>query len=134
MTFRRFSVAIGSIVFIGALPAFAGQPSAPPSTGHVHLAATDPTVDKDSYVKKAQAEMQEWKQKIHDFGEKAEVKGHEASASTKAELNKAWSRTESASRKLKTASADGWQSAKVSYERASQHLRDTWHKIHPEDE
>ena len=133
MSLRRISVAIGLIVFIGALPAFAGQPSSPRSTGHVQLAATDPA-DKDSYLKRAQAEMQEWKQKLHKVGEKSEAKGHEVSAESKAELNKAWSRTESAGRKLKTASADTWQSAKNSYERASQHLRDTWHKVHPEDE
>jgi hypothetical protein len=35
--------------------------------------------------------------------------------------------------KLQTVGAEGWESAKTSFEKASRELAEAWHKIHPED-
>lgn len=123
------------LMLIGVLPAIAGQPvSLFPSNAPVQLAAdTASPTDRDTYMQKAKAEVQEWQRKLHDFGEQAKAKGQTASNSTGNELNEAWSKTEAASHRLQTASADGWESAKTSFEKASHNLADAWHKIHPEE-
>lgn len=123
------------LMLIGALPALAGQPvSLSPPNAPVRLAAdTASTTDRDTYMQRAKDELQEWQRKLHDFGEQAKAKGQTTSNSSGDELNEAWSKTEAASHRLQTASADGWESAKISFEKASQNLADAWHKIHPED-
>jgi hypothetical protein len=128
------SVVIGPLMLIGALPAAAGPSALPPdSGGSVRMAAAgDATADKDSYTQKAQDQMQEWQRKLHDFSVKAEAKGKEASAAAKNDLNQAWTKAEAASRKLQTVGAEGWESAKVSYEKASRELTDAWDKMGPE--
>lgn len=123
------------LMLIGALPALAGQPvSLSPSNAPVRLAAdTASTKDHDTYLQRAKDELQEWQRKLHDFGEQAKTKGQTTSNSAGGELNEAWSKTEAASHRLQTASADGWESARISFENASQNLADAWHKVHPEE-
>jgi hypothetical protein len=77
--------------------------------------------------------MQEWQRKLHDFSEKARANGQEASDAAGKDLNKAWSKVEAASRDLQTAGADGWDSAKAAFEKASHELADTWDKVRPQD-
>ena len=135
MRILNASIVIGALMLIGALPAAAGQ--SPPALGSgapVRVAAGgDTTADRDTYTQKAKDETQEWQQKLHDFSEKAEAKGKEAGNAAEVDLNKAWTKAEAASRKLQTVGADGWESAKTSFEKASHELADAWHKIRPQD-
>lgn len=48
------------------------------------------------------------------------------------DLHRAWTKTQAASHRLETVGADGWDSAKASFETASQELAEAWHKVHPE--
>jgi hypothetical protein len=64
--------------------------------------------------------MHEWQQKPHDFSEKAKAKGREEGKAAENELNAAWTKAEAEQHKLEIASAEGWESAKVSFEKASQ--------------
>jgi hypothetical protein len=91
------------------------------------------TVDRDTYLQRARDEMQEWRRKLHDFSAKAEANGKEAGNAAETDLNKAWTKTEAASRRLQTVGAEGWQRAKTSFEKASHELAEAWHKLHPED-
>jgi hypothetical protein len=122
-------------MLIGALPATAGQsPLAPGSGAPVRLAADgDSTADRDTYTQKARDQMQEWQRKLHDFREKAEAEGKEVGTAAENDLNKAWTKAEAASRKLQTVGAEGWESARTSFETASHELAEAWHKIHPDD-
>lgn len=124
----------GTLLLIAALPA-AGQPMSLHASGApIRLVADgDFGAKKDEYVQRSKAEMREWQRKMHDAGETAGAKGQEASAATKSALRDAWAKTEAESRKLEAASAEGWDSATSSFEKASQNLKDTWHKIHPQD-
>ena len=128
------SIVIGPLLLIGALPA-AGQATLALGSGApVQLAAgADSTADRDTYTQKAREEMQEWQRKLHDFSEKAAAKGKQLDKAAKNDLNKAWTKAKAASSRLQTAGAEGWASAKTSFEEASRELADTWHKIHPED-
>jgi hypothetical protein len=49
------------------------------------------------------------------------------------QLKIAWAKTQVEAEKLQTASADGWESAKISFEKASRELSDAWDKIRPQD-
>jgi hypothetical protein len=114
-------------VSAGAQPAPGS--SNPPTRG---AAASDTAADRDTYTRKAHDEVQDWRQKLHEFDVKAETTGKEAGKTAKADLTEAWRKTEAASRKLRAAGAEGWDVAKADYEKASQDLADAWHRNHPE--
>jgi hypothetical protein len=125
------SIIAGSLMLVGGLPA-AGQSNSPAAP--VPLAAgNETTTDRDSYTHRATGEMQDWQQKVQDFGEKAKAKGQEAGDATATAVNSAWARTQAAGRKLQEAGADGWEGAKASYEQATHKLADAWDKVRPED-
>jgi hypothetical protein len=129
------AMVIGPLVLIGALHAAAGQSTLALGSGApIQLAAGgDSTADRDTYTQKARDEMQEWQRKLHDFSEKVVAKGKEAGNATENDLHEAWTKAEAASRQLQTVGAEGWESARSSFEKASHELAETWHKIHPED-
>lgn len=125
----------GTLLLLLAASPAAGQAIPPHASGApTRLTAEgDFGAKKDEYVRRSKAEMQEWQQKVHDFDGTAEAKGHEANAAAESDLRKAWANAEAESRKLETASADGWDGARASFEKASQNLKDAWHRSHPED-
>ena len=129
------AMVIGPLVLIGALHAAAGQSTLALGSGApIQLAAGgDSTADRDTYTQKARDEMQEWQRKLHDLSEKVVAKGKEAGNATENDLHEAWTKAEAASRQLQTVGAEGWESARSSFEKASHELAETWHKIHPED-
>ena len=131
----------GTFLLMGALSTtaavgIAGVPGPSLATGaHVQLVAdSDFGTKKDEYLRRAGAEMREWRDKLHDLGEKAEAKGHEAKAEASEHLDAAWSTTKEKWGSLQTASAEHWDGAKRSFEKASAELREKWHRIHPDDE
>jgi hypothetical protein len=110
------------------------RPNALGSGAPVRLAAGNSTTpDRDTYTQKARDEMQEWRRKLHDFSERAAAKGKEAGNAAENDLNKTWTKADAASRKLHTVGAEGWGSAKTSFEKASHELADAWHRIRPRD-
>jgi hypothetical protein len=125
------SIVLGPLVLISTLPA-TGQ-RIPAGTLVQVAAGSDSTGDRDTYTLRAWNEMQEWQRKLHTFTEKAEVKGKEAGNAVEDGLNAAWAKTQTESRKLQTASAEGWESAKSSYEQASHELADAWEKVRLQD-
>jgi hypothetical protein len=126
------SIVIGPLMVFGALPAAAGQSIS--SNTPIQLAAGgDLTADRDTYTQKARDAMHEWEQKLHDFSEKAKAKGQEEGKVAENELNAAWTKAEAEQHKLETASAEGWESAKTSFEKASHDLKEVWDKIRPDD-
>ncbi len=126
------SIVIGSLMLIGVLHAAAGQSL--PTDRPVRLAASsDATADRDTYVRKAQDDLRDWQQKLHEFGEKAKIERQKDSTAVENDLNKAWAKTKTEADKLQSASADAWESAKVSYEKASRELMDDWRKIDGEN-
>jgi hypothetical protein len=130
----RAATIISPLLLIGT-PAAAAQSTQPLDSGTpIRLAADDSsTADRDSFTQKAQVEMQEWQKKLHDFGAQAEAKGQEAGSAAQSGLNDAWTKAKAASHKLQTVGAEGWQGAKMSYEKASQDLSEAWHKVHPDN-
>jgi hypothetical protein len=77
--------------------------------------------------------MQDWRQKLHDFGERAKAKGQEEGNAAGNELNAAWTKADAEEHTLEAASAEGWQSAKISFEKASHDLKELWDKIGSND-
>ncbi|HXQ52184.1 MAG TPA: hypothetical protein VN802_13905 [Stellaceae bacterium] len=129
------SIVIGPLMLVGALPAGAGPSTLSLGSGApVRLAAAgDATSDRDTYMQKARDDMQEWQRKLHDFSANVEAKGKEAGAATEADLNRAWTKAEAASRQLQTVGAEAWDNAKSSYEKATRELADAWNKARPQD-
>lgn len=92
-------------------------------------AVADWKAERDTYVQKARDEVQAWQQKLHDIREKAKTKNSEASITAQNDFNAAWTETEDAFHKLETVGAEDWESAKISFNRASQKLAAIWEKI-----
>jgi Spy/CpxP family protein refolding chaperone len=114
---------------IGTLPA-AGQsirPTQPVASFRV-AAVADWKAERDIYVQKARDEVQAWQQKLHDLREKTRIKNSEANITARKNLNTAWTEAEDASHKLETVGAGDWESAKVSFQKASQKLAAVWEK------
>jgi len=126
------SIVIGPLMLFGALPAAAGQ-SISFNTPIQLAAGGDSTADRDTYIQKARDTMHEWQQKLHDFSEKAKAKGREEGNAAENELNAAWTKAEAEQHKLEIATAEGWESAKISFEKASHDLKEVWDKIRPDD-
>jgi len=125
-------IVIGPLMLFGALPV--GAVSLTSSDTPIQLAVGgDSTADRDTYIQNARAAMQEWRQKLHDFGEKAKAKGQEESNAVGNALNAAWTKADAEQHKLQTASAEGWENAKISFERASHDLKEAWDKIRSDD-
>jgi hypothetical protein len=127
------SVVVGPLMLIGVLPAAAASLSNFSPTPIQLAAASVSTDDRDSYTQKVRDQMEEWRQKLQDFSERAKAKGQKEGDATENNLNTAWIKTESESQKLQAASAEDWDGAKASFEKASQELADAWDRVRPED-
>lgn len=129
------SIIIGSFLLIGALPAAADQSTLVlGSSSPIRLAASgNSTRDRDTYAQKARDEMQEWQRKLINVNEKVEAKGKEASTAAEKDLQKAWTKADTASHELQTVGAEGWTSAKITFETAFRKLAGAWDKVRPED-
>jgi hypothetical protein len=115
---------------IGTLPA-AGQsihPTQPTASFRV-AAVSDWKAERDIYVQKARDEVQAWQQRLHDLRQKARIKNSEANLTARRNFDTAWTEAEDASRRLETVGAEDWESAKVSFHKASQKLAVVWEKI-----
>jgi hypothetical protein len=126
------SIVVGPLMTFGALPAAAIQPIS--SDTPIQLAVgSNSTPDRDTYTEKARDAMQEWQQKLHDFSQKAKARGQEETNAAGNELDAAWIKAAAEEHKLETASAEGWESAKISFEKASRDLKEVWDKIGSND-
>lgn len=119
------SVIAGSLVLMAAVPAAGQAARLVDSNASVHDSAND----RATYVQGARREVEEWRHKLHDFSDSARAKATEANKAAADDLTRAWTRTEAASRKLETAEAGDWQSAKTSYKTASRKLVLAWKKL-----
>ncbi len=128
MRLLAVSIVIGPLMLIGTLPAVAGQPS--PSGTQIQMAdGGNSTTDRDTYIQKAQGDMRQWRKKLHDLSENVKAKGQQAGNTAENGLHAAWTKTQAEAQKLQTATVEGWESAKVSYEKASHELADAWHNV-----
>lgn len=126
------SIVIAPLMLFGGLPAAASQSIS--SDTPIQLAAGGASrADRDTYTQKARDAVGEWQRKLHDFGANAKIKGQEESNAAWNELNAAWIKADAEQHKLQSASAQGWQSAKTSFEKASHDLQVVWDKIQPND-
>jgi hypothetical protein len=123
------SIVIAPLMLIGALPAAQSISS----DARIRLATGGSTADRDTYNQKARNAIREWQKKLHDFSEKAKAKGQGAGDAATDELNTAWTKIEAEEHKLRSASAEDWESAKISFEKASRDLKEVWDKIRPND-
>jgi len=125
----------GALLLTAALPA-AAQSISPQASGPPRQLAAEGEfgAKKDEYVQKSKSEVAEWRRKVDELKAKSQTKGREASSASERHLHEAWAKTEAESHKLEGASADGWENAKSSFEKASQNLKDAWHKLQPEAE
>ena len=122
------------IGLIGTLPA-AGQSIQPtqPTASFRVAAIADWKAERDIYVQKARDEVQAWQQKLHDLRQKARIKNSEANLTARKNFDTAWTEAKDASDRLETVGAEDWESAKVSFHKASQKLAVVWEKIKSQD-
>ena len=126
------------IVTAAAIAVFSLAPAAVVSAadqsvgGSGAAAAGTPATGRDAYLRTVQQEMRDWQGKLRDAGETAVAGGRQAGSAAEAGLHDAWTKTEAASHRLQTASTEGWDGAKASYEEAARDLAAAWHRVHPD--
>jgi hypothetical protein len=123
------SIVVGPLMLIG-VQQVAGQPTSSGSQSHL-VADGNSTAERETYTRGAGDEMREWRQKLQNFDETAKAEGHEAGTSADNALNAAWIKVRAEENKLRVATAEDWDLAKVSFEKADRELADAWHKARP---
>jgi hypothetical protein len=108
-------------------------PSSPrvATPGAILLAAATDSTDRETYVRKKNSGMEEWRNKIDRFNARMEADATAAHQAASHEIKAAWSHVEQASSTLDLVGEDGWDNAKVAYERASRDLKATWARVGP---
>lgn len=126
---------IAALALVSVAPAAAQSNPGSGSSASVRVAAAphDSRADRETYTQKARDDMQEWRRKLHAFGGKVQAKATRVHNSAGDDLDEAWTRAEAASRHLETASSEDWDSAKISFEKASHKLDLAWRKVDTEN-
>ncbi|MGA2128533.1 MAG: hypothetical protein ABSG76_20570 [Xanthobacteraceae bacterium] len=128
------AIVIGALMLIGTLPAAAGQSTVALGwEAPVRLAGGDLTAERETYNQVKRGEMRKWQHKIDDFNQKAEAAGGEPGSTVEGALTRAWTNAQVAAADLQTAGPESWESAKISFEKASRDLADIWSKIQPQN-
>ena len=120
----------GSFVLAGVAeaevaPSQHGAPSA------IHLVAATDSADRQTYVRRKNSGIEEWRNKIDRFNARMEADATAAHQAASHEIKAAWSHVEQASSTLDSIGEVGWDNAKVAYERASRDLKATWARVGP---
>jgi hypothetical protein len=122
----------GSFVLAGV----ARAEDAPSSPQHatpsaIHLIAASNSADRQTYVRKKNSGLEEWRSKIGHFNARMEASATAADQAASREIQGAWTHVEQASSKLDSVGEDGWDNAKLAYEHASRDLQATWARVGP---
>jgi uncharacterized membrane protein len=130
-----YAIVIATFAGTGGWPALASlAPAFPSPAVQVELAEADSaSADRDSYAQKARAEVQEWRDEIDRFGERAKVRSAQAWKTASEDLNATWIKTREASDKLQKAGEAGWSSARDSYRKAVDELAAKWTKVRADE-
>jgi gas vesicle protein len=118
----------------GTATAVAGAVPAPPTTrGGVMLVADakDFATQRDEYIRKAQDELQEWQNRMSQWTDDAKASGSKISEQTRRNLDKAWTDVQANWHKLQAAAPQTWDTARSSFEEASERMKSAWEKIQP---
>lgn len=133
MRVQTASIIIAPLLLIGAWTA-ANQPALALGWGAPVQAAAGAlsAADRETYLGQARSDMQAWRQRLRGFTERAKVEGQQDNSAAENVLQAAWTRAEAASRKLQTAGAADWESARSDYEKASRDLANAWDELRSE--
>jgi hypothetical protein len=124
------ALVVGPLVLAGA--AQAEVPLSNPSlvsSSALHLVAAANQADRKTYVRKKDAQMEEWRSKIGHFAERTQANATAAGDAASHEIQGAWSHVEQASATLDAVGEDGWDNAKEAFEQASHDLEATWARV-----
>lgn len=94
----------------------------------VQLIAESDT-DRSTYTQKAQDDMHQWGQRVHDFGTSVKTAGKQGADVGKHALDAAYDKARTAADGLKTTGKDGWENAKSAFEKAKHDLAETWDRV-----
>jgi hypothetical protein len=136
---RSFVVPIVIGMLAYAAPA-AAQSKTDKATSVGAITTQDTEAEMNSYTNNAHSEMRMWEQKLHDFNARVKTSDTEAETAASGSLDSAWTEMTTAWNQLvKVALNEGtdgvtdWDSAKVSFQVASQKLSVAWKNVNPED-
>jgi small-conductance mechanosensitive channel len=124
------SIIIGPLVLVGALPTAADQLT-PVAAIRQSADAGTVTSDRDEYIRAARDRMEEWQKKLREVGTRADAAGRKDASATERELHLALAEADLKAQELRSASAEGWENAKRSFENASRELADAWDRNRP---
>jgi hypothetical protein len=117
---------MGPLVLLYAVSALAQQAAPPDKPAVVQaVTVTPPATDHDSYLQKTHGELLMWRARIDEFGSNTKTTADR-------DFHSAWVHMQDTAATLQTVGAEGWASARASYEKASNDVADTWHRVHPE--
>jgi len=103
------------------------------SDARIQLAAGgDSTFNRDVYPEGAGTPCTDGS-KSCTTSARSKAKGQEEGNAAENEVNATWTKANAEQHKLQSASAEGWVSAKISFEKAAHDLNEAWDRIGPDD-
>jgi hypothetical protein len=120
------SIGLCAFISLTALPAIADQTTAPPAQPVTPATSAVVPVDHQSYTRRAESDVEEWKTKLDSFMQRARATGNATATATDAKLQEAWAKVKAATRGLETAGNDTWEGARHAYEATSNDLASAW--------
>lgn len=111
------SALLGVVLLFAALPVMAEEPLAKPPA----LATPAAPDTKETYIRNAQDTMSGWKRELDATGTKV-------GKATTREADAAWSKAKTEADKLGTATSDGWDRTKSSFESAARAFTETFNR------
>nr|WP_294522899.1 hypothetical protein [uncultured Rhodopila sp.] len=117
------SAMLGAAALVWLSPAVLAQPATPDTP-----IAAPAASQRDTYIVRSEAELDDWQAKLLRFCEEAKVQARSDRAATKADLLAALDKAEAGAFRLQTAGAESWDDARMSYERATGDLEVAWDK------
>ncbi len=123
-------ILLGSFLLIGTLPSGHAQRADAGNQTAVNAGSPGP---RDKYIQKSEEDLDEWQAKLLRFDEETKARAQKDEAATWSGLLAALDKAEAGAYRLQTVAADGLEDAKVSYEKATSELADTWEKARSGD-
>jgi small-conductance mechanosensitive channel len=125
-------ILVGSFLLIATLP-YGRARAAPPDAGKQTAVNADSPGRRDTYIQKSEEELDDWQAKLLRFDEEIKARAQKDGSATWSDLLAALDKAEAGAYRLQTVAADGLEDAKVSYEKSTSELADTWEKARSED-
>lgn len=125
-----------AVSLLGGYTFAAAYPPKPAVDGNFRFIAdsqgTDSSAEHQEYIDKARKDIHVWRQRANEWADDAKAKAAQGGEDAHRALDSAWTDVKVKWQKLQAATPEAWDKTRAAFEEASQRMKDTWRKYHPQ--